>query len=118
MTTKTLAIRKAKNGHGGIVRSMKGNVFLLFPYSHMVQLDNYTGGSRHFFTYANHSLPWEVVRRIIKKGRRVVMNGGSRVSGKIRNGWRYYYTPGSVLEIGCQKFVGEDLVTLERWAKQ
>ena len=115
MTTKTQAIRAAKSGRGGIIRSVKDKVFILLPYTHMVQLENYTVGFVNFNTYANHSLPWEVVRRIVKKGRRVQ---GLRVSGKIRNGWRYYYTSGSKLIVGCQEFTGENLAILERWATQ
>jgi hypothetical protein len=114
--TKTQQLRQVKSGRGYIIYSAKGNAFLLIPYSHMVQIDNFDSphyteypNLKSFTTYSNHSLDIGTVKRIVRKP--------SGASGRVRNGWRY--TVGSTaLFIGCQKFIGANRDSLIKWATQ
>lgn len=109
-STKSLELRKARQGYGAIIASAKDTKYLLIPHSHMVQIGDETrdGSASKFLTYPRHSLDVNTVRRMFKS---------TKTRGKILYGWRWYRT-NNTLRIGCQFFTGINYTLLRNWAIQ
>jgi hypothetical protein len=108
MTTKTRELRRTKDHSIRIIRSDGQQSFMLFERDKMVRVRDWSNAEGGFFkTFYTHSLPWTIVRRIVKRLGR---------SGRTRDGWSFYHAEG-YLKIGCQKFTGTDYTTLVAWAQ-
>ena len=110
MTTKTQTLRRSKDVTLRIIATTEGSKFLLIQKDKLVRIrDRFftvTPTVTKYVTHHSHSLPWSILRRILK----------TPGEGRIRNGW-YYNNTGTSLLVGCQKFDGANYTALVEWAK-
>ena len=107
MNSKTRTTRRTKDFSIRIITSDSGTGYMLFQKDKMVRVRNWTDrdAATLYQTFFVHSLPWSVVRRVLRK------DG----TGEIRDGWRYSVTP-TYVRFGCTTFSGPNLTSLREWA--